>query len=171
MQLIKTLTLTLPKGDELTLMPPARSVKTFRPWLVELQALWIAHGFDVYATVTDDRAWDLMQQIINCLPRQDSPQNCGIDLTLLSNDYSQLRWLFLQSNDLNLRGWFDGEGSLLTTEGAMATFVEAFEPGKLLEICEINGAALLMEAQQRSGELIASKSKPTAIGRKKQQVA
>lgn len=129
--LYRTLTLPLPDGSTIELLPPSRNSKTFRPLLVELQSIWVQCDFDVYRTVTHDRAWELMQEIINLLPLKDSPAERGIDLNKkYSNQYGLLRWLFLQQDEV----------------APVADGVTSFTGAAVLELCEIRPLSVLLEA-------------------------
>ena len=130
MNLYQTIAIPLPDGSELELLPPSRNSKNFRPLLIELQSIWVRNDFDVYQTVADDRAWALMQEIINLLPQKLNPAERGINLEKYSNQYGLLRWLFLQQEDV------------LPVGEAMGSFVGA----KVLELCEIRSLPVFLAA-------------------------
>ena len=130
MNLYQTIAIPLPDGSELELLPPSRNSKNFRPLLIELQSIWVRNDFDVYQTVADDRAWALMQEIINLLPQKLNPAERGINLEKYSNQYGLLRWLFLQQEDV------------LPVGEAMGSFVGA----KILELCEIRSLPVFLAA-------------------------
>lgn len=122
------------------LLPAPRSkLPELREKFVELQAIWLSNGFGTGETVADDRAWALMQTIINLLPHKDNPAITGINLEPLGNDYELLEKLFLAR--------FVDVGREAAHGWTIATFdLDRFAGCSILTLHCMNPKSVLMDA-------------------------
>ena len=132
-------------GDHKYTLLPCRVAKLaeFTEWVEELISIWIEERFSLDDTLINPQSLELMQNILNCLPRHGQPGKFGFDFELLDGDYERIESLFFGSNVLNSIAYLnDSRGQTVVTLDS-----DKIEPSELTLLHKASHKKKLEKAQ------------------------
>ncbi|MBL1176839.1 hypothetical protein [Pantanalinema sp. GBBB05] len=143
LDLKKSLTIAC-NGQQTEFLNPPRSARSqLREKFVELQSYWCESGFSTGDLLGNDRAWQLMKDIIALFPRKDNPAVTGFDLEPLQTDPYQLERLFLTQDKGEITAYRNVDDEL-----QLNVFIDTFESCLILEFCCYEARLILQDANR-----------------------
>lgn len=129
---------------EILPIPRGEVARQQREDMISLYSMWCAAAFGTGEVFNDDAAWELAKTIASRFPLKDNPATTGFDLAPLSNDFSQLEYLFFCRTRKGIKSSWQSDGAVL-----LDIDLALFEPGLLIELQAFNGTSLLVEGDRR----------------------
>lgn len=139
----KSLTISS-NGQQVEFLNPPRSARSqLREKFVELQSYWCESGFSTGDLLGNDRAWQLMKDIIALFPRKDNPAVTGFDLEPLQTDPYQLERLFLTQDKGEITAYRNVDEEL-----QLNVYIDTFQSCQILEFCCYEARLILQDANR-----------------------